>query len=55
MLRVAMMPELTDVDTVREAEQVAAAIPGSFFAAAFDLVTAGLVTAGPAPAGARPA
>jgi len=54
-LRVAMMPELTDVDTVREAEQVAAAIPGSFFAAAFDLVTAGLVTAGPAPAGARPA
>jgi uncharacterized protein len=49
-LRVAMMPELTDVDTVREAEQVAAAIPGSFFAAAFDLVTAGLV-----PAGARPA
>ena len=36
-LRVAMMPELTDVDTVREAEQVAAAIPGSRFAAAFDL------------------
>ena len=49
-LRVAMMPELTDVDTVREAEQVAAAIPGSFFAAALDLAMAGLE-----PAGARPA
>jgi rSAM/selenodomain-associated transferase 1 len=45
-LRVAMMPELTDVDTVREAEQVAAAIPGSFFASAFDLATAGLAPAG---------
>jgi rSAM/selenodomain-associated transferase 1 len=49
-LRVAMMPELTDVDTVREAELVASAIPRSFFAAAFDLAMAGL-----APAGARPA
>ena len=49
-LRVAMMPELTDVDTVREAELVAAEIPGSRFAAAFDLAMAGL-----APAGARPA
>jgi rSAM/selenodomain-associated transferase 1 len=49
-LRVAMMPELTDVDTVREAELVAAAIPGSRFAAAFDLAMAGL-----APAGVRPA
>lgn len=49
-LRVAMMPELTDVDTVREAEQVAAAIPGSFFAAAFDLATAGLAQAGARPA-----
>ena len=48
-LRVAMMPELTDVDTVREAELVAAAIPGSRFAAAFDLAMAGL-----APAGIRP-
>ena len=36
-----MMPELTDVDTVREAELVAAAIPGSRFAAAFDLAMAG--------------
>ncbi len=34
-LRVAAMPELTDVDTVREAELVARAIPGSEFAAAF--------------------
>jgi hypothetical protein len=49
-LRVAMMPELTDVDTVREAALVAAAIPGSRFAAAFDLAMAGL-----APAGVRPA
>lgn len=39
-LRVAMMPELTDVDTVREAELVAAAIPGSAFAAAFRLAAA---------------
>jgi rSAM/selenodomain-associated transferase 1 len=45
-LRIAMMPELTDVDTVREAELVAAAIPGSFFAAAFDLAMAGLEPAG---------
>jgi hypothetical protein len=30
-----MMPELTDVDTVREAELVADAIPGSAFARAF--------------------
>jgi rSAM/selenodomain-associated transferase 1 len=34
-LRVAAVPELTDVDTVTEAEQVAAAIPGSHFAGAF--------------------
>jgi uncharacterized protein len=34
-LRVAMLPELTDVDTAREAELVAGAIPGSRFAAAF--------------------
>jgi rSAM/selenodomain-associated transferase 1 len=32
-LRVAMLPELTDVDTVREAQQVAALTPGSRFAA----------------------
>ena len=49
-LRVAMVPELTDVDTVREAELVAVAIPGSFFAAAFALAMASLQ-----PAGARPA
>ena len=34
-LRVAMMPELTDVDTVTEAELVAGQIPGSAFATAF--------------------
>ena len=50
-----MMPELTDVDTVREAEQVAAAIPGSFFAAAFDLVTAGLARPAPGQRDARSA
>ncbi len=32
-LRVTMLPELTDVDTVREAEQIAALTPGSRFAA----------------------
>ena len=36
-LRVAMLPELTDVDTFREAELVAGSIPGSRFAAAFRL------------------
>lgn len=36
-LRVAAVAELTDVDTVREAELVARAIPGSAFAAAFRL------------------
>jgi rSAM/selenodomain-associated transferase 1 len=36
-LRVAMLPELTDVDTFREAELIAGAIPGSRFAAAFRL------------------
>ena len=39
-LRVAMLPELTDVDTFREAELVAGAIPGSRFAAAFRLAMA---------------
>jgi uncharacterized protein len=34
-LRVAALPELTDVDTVTEAELIADAIPGSRFAAAF--------------------
>jgi glycosyltransferase A (GT-A) superfamily protein (DUF2064 family) len=32
-LRVTMLPELTDIDTVREAERVAALTPGSRFAA----------------------
>jgi len=32
-LRITMLPELTDVDTVREAERVAAITPGSRFAA----------------------
>jgi rSAM/selenodomain-associated transferase 1 len=44
-LRMAMMPELTDVDTVREAELVAAVIPGSRFAAAFAVATEGLTPA----------
>jgi uncharacterized protein len=44
-LRVAMMPELTDVDTVREAELVAGQIPGSRFAAAFGRAVAGLTSA----------
>jgi rSAM/selenodomain-associated transferase 1 len=34
-LRVAIVPELTDVDTFREAELIASAIPGSAFAGAF--------------------
>jgi hypothetical protein len=38
-LRVRAMPELTDVDTFAEAERVAAAIPGSRFADAFDRAT----------------
>jgi len=41
-LRVAMMPELTDVDTFREAELIAGQIPRSRFAAAFGHVTKGL-------------
>jgi rSAM/selenodomain-associated transferase 1 len=40
-LRVAMVPELTDVDTFREAELIADMIPGSRFAAAFRLAMAG--------------
>jgi len=32
-LRITMLPELTDVDTAREAERVAAVTPGSRFAA----------------------
>jgi glycosyltransferase A (GT-A) superfamily protein (DUF2064 family) len=45
-LRVAIMPELTDVDTVREAELVAGAIPGSRFAAAYAFAMEGLTPAG---------
>lgn len=45
-LRVAMMPELTDVDTVREAELVAGAIPGSRFAAACAFAMERLTPAG---------
>jgi len=44
-LRVAMVPELTDVDTVREAELVAGQVPGSGFAAAFGRAVAGLTQA----------
>jgi rSAM/selenodomain-associated transferase 1 len=40
-LRVAMVPELTDVDTVTEAELVAREVPGSAFAAAFCAALAG--------------
>ncbi len=39
-LRVAIVPELTDVDTFREAELIAGATPGSRFAAAFRLAMA---------------
>jgi rSAM/selenodomain-associated transferase 1 len=41
-LRVAMAPELTDVDTFAEAELVAGAVPGSRFAAAFGQAMAGM-------------
>lgn len=39
-LRVLAVPELTDVDSIAEAERVAAEIPGSHFAEAFTHVTA---------------
>jgi len=45
-LRVAALPELTDVDTFSEAELIAAAIPGSRFAAAFSLA-GGVQASGP--------
>lgn len=48
-LRVAMMPELTDVDTIREAELVAGLTPGSRFAAAFGRVVGGLTSAAGRP------
>jgi rSAM/selenodomain-associated transferase 1 len=53
-LRIRMLPELTDVDTVREAEQVAAVTPGSRFAACLSRLRedAGQAVA-PAAAGAR--
>ena len=41
-LRVAMAPELTDVDTFREAELIAGTVPGSRFAAAFGQAMAGM-------------
>jgi len=41
-LRVAMAPELTDVDTFREAELVAGTAPDSRFAAAFGQAMAGM-------------
>jgi len=53
-LRIAMLPELTDVDTVCEAERVAALTPGSRFAACLARLREGAgqpVT--PAVAGAR--
>jgi rSAM/selenodomain-associated transferase 1 len=44
-LRVRMVPELTDVDTFRDAERIAGAIGGSRFAATFDFAVAGLMAA----------
>ncbi|HWG01972.1 MAG TPA: DUF2064 domain-containing protein [Trebonia sp.] len=44
-LRVRAVPALTDIDTAREAELVAAGIPGSHFAAAFGAATARLAGA----------
>jgi rSAM/selenodomain-associated transferase 1 len=41
-LRVAMAPELTDVDTFREAELIAGTVPGCRFAAAFWQAMAGM-------------
>jgi uncharacterized protein len=41
-LRVAMVPELTDVDTVAEAKLVAGEVPGSAFATVFGLALARL-------------
>jgi rSAM/selenodomain-associated transferase 1 len=41
-LRVAMAPELTDVDTFGEAELIAGAVPGCRFAAAFGQAMAGM-------------
>jgi uncharacterized protein len=52
-LRVAPLPELTDVDTAVEAVAVAAAVPGSRFAAAVDRVAAFRAPAFRAPAGTR--
>jgi len=40
-LRVTMLPELTDIDTIREAERVAAVTPGSRFAACMAGLCAG--------------
>jgi uncharacterized protein len=41
-LRVRMVPELTDVDTFRDAERIAGAISGSRFTATFNFAVAGL-------------
>ena len=46
-LRVATVSELTDVDTAREAVDVAATIPGTRFAAAVDEMAAVLTTGAP--------
>jgi len=40
-LRVSLLPELTDVDTIDSAKRVVASAPGSRFSAAFDLLTRG--------------
>ena len=53
-LRIQMLPELTDVDTVHEAERVAAVTPGSRFAACMARLREGAGQAvTPAVAGAR--
>lgn len=54
-LRVALLPELTDVDTAGDVAVVRRAAPGSRFAAAVAALPAGLLAALPAvPSGARP-
>ncbi|MET0190327.1 MAG: DUF2064 domain-containing protein [Pseudonocardia sediminis] len=47
-LRVATVPELTDVDTADEAVEVAALVPGSRFAASVDALTSALTAGSPA-------
>jgi rSAM/selenodomain-associated transferase 1 len=50
-LRVRLLPELTDVDTAAEAERVAAAVPGSRFAARMGALRGRAAPAAAAPPG----